>query len=291
MISVIDSYLVSLKVEKGLSSNTIYSYKHALTFFFSYVNKEYKDIKVDDIYEYISYLSDNDLTSRSINHKITSLKMFYKYLVKEGLVQSNIVQQVQRPKKEVKLPNYLTVEEVDLLLDVKLLTSFDYRNKAMFELLYATGMRVSELINVKVEDIDFYEDYILVTGKGNKQRLIPLTDVAILCLREYIDNHYSVLLKNKECEYLFISSRQTKITRQSFFKILKNQAMVKGLTKNIYPHIIRHSFATHLLNNGASLMVIKELLGHEDISTTGMYTHLSILDLKENYNLYHPHSN
>ena len=285
----IKEYLTSLKVEKGLASNTITSYQGNISSFFACINKSYSKIKENDIYDYMHQLVSKGLDSTSISHKITALKMFYKYLLKEGLVKENIFEKINRPKKQVKLPDYLTIEQIDKLFSFKLETSFDYRNKAMLELLYATGMRVSELINVKISDINFYEDYIVVIGKGNKQRIIPLTDIAIKCIKDYVDNYYPKFNKNKKCEFLFLNKNGLKLTRQGFDKVLKDIALKQGLEKVVYPHIIRHSFATHLLNNGASLMVIKELLGHENVSTTGIYTHLSINELKDNYDMYHPH--
>lgn len=286
---LLNNYLIFLNIEKNLSKNTMDSYKSDLNSFFEYINKNYDDISQDDVYRYIKFLNECSQSDRSINHKITSIKMFYKFLIKENLVTYNIVDKVSRPKKSLKLPNYLTLSEMESLLDIDLVNAYDYRNKAMLELMYATGVRVSELINIRVSDIDFYDDYIRVVGKGNKERIIPLGDICIKYLKIYLDNYYSSLLKNNESEYLFLSSRSNKMSRQAFFKILNQIALKQGISKNIYPHIIRHSFATHLLNNGASLMVIKELLGHENISTTGMYTHLSIVELKKNYNLYHPH--
>lgn len=285
----LNGYLIFLNIEKNLSFNTIDSYKCDLRSFFEFVDKDYNKVEENEVEDYIRFLNELGLSDRSINHKITSIKMFYKYLVKENLIEANIIDNISRPKKSIKLPDYLTIEEMECLLNFELTTSYDYRNKAMLELMYATGVRVSELINVRVRDIDFYEDYIRVIGKGNKERLIPLGDICLKYLRIYLDSHYRILLKDKECEYLFLSSRSSKMTRQAFFKILNQIALKQGISKNIYPHIIRHSFATHLLNNGASLIVIKELLGHENIATTGMYTHLSIVELKENYNLYHPH--
>ena len=287
--SILKSYLTSLKIEKNLSSNTISSYSIDLNNFFEYVNKVYTKITLEDINNYIIHLSKKGLNNSSINHNITSLKMFYKYLIKEGITNTNLIDKVARPKKEAKLPDYLTIDEINMLLSFKLENAYDYRNKALLELMYATGVRVSEVINVKISDIDFYEDYITVIGKGNKERIIPLTSIALASIRVYLDEYYQDLLKSNKSEYLFINKSGGRLTRQGVVKIINTIALKQGITKNIYPHIIRHSFATHLLNNGASLLVIKELLGHENISTTGIYTHLSVKDLKDNYELYHPH--
>lgn len=287
---ILHDYLTYLKTLKNLSFNSISAYQNDLTSFLTFTQKDIKKITEEDIYKYITYLSNNELSSKSINRKITSLKMFYKYLIKEKIVSHNIILNIARPKREISLPNYLTIEEVDKLLDIPLKDYYDYRNKAMLELAYATGVRVSELIKIKISDLDFYEDYLTVVGKGNKERIIPVGDMALKYVKLYLDNYRLFLVKKDVNDYLFLNSRGLMMTRQGFFKILKEIAFKALIKKNIYPHILRHSFASHLLDNGASLMVIKELLGHENIETTGIYTHISIKTLKENYNNYHPHS-
>ena len=191
------------------------------------------------------------------------------------------------PKLEKKLPVYLTVEEVDNLLDINTSTAYDLRNKAMLEVLYATGVRVSELCDLQMSNLFLDDGIIKVFGKGSKERLVPINETAIKYLREYLRFSRDSLLGTKDSEYVFISSRHTRITRQAFFKFLKKLCEEKGIKKNISPHILRHSFATHLLNNGAYLRIVQELLGHSDIQTTQIYTHLSNEKLEEEYN-HHP---
>ena len=187
------------------------------------------------------------------------------------------------PKIEKKLPVYLTIEEVDKLLDIKTNTPYLKRNKAMLELLYASGIRISELCNLTMSNLFLNDDLIKVLGKGSKERIIPINESAKEYLIDYLTYGRPYLLGTKDSEYVFISSRHTKITRQAFFKILKQICDEKHIEKNISPHILRHSFATHLINNGADLRIVQELLGHSDIATTQIYTHLTNEKLKKEY--------
>lgn len=187
------------------------------------------------------------------------------------------------PKLDKKLPVYLTIEEVNKLLDIRTSTSYDLRNKAMLELLYATGMRISELCDLKMSNLYLKDEMVKVFGKGSKERLVPLNEIAINALEEYLNYGRNDLLGIHDSEYVFISSRHTRITRQAFFKYLKRLCEEKGIKKNISPHILRHSFATHMLNNGADLRIVQELLGHSDIATTQIYTHLTNEKLEREY--------
>ena len=187
------------------------------------------------------------------------------------------------PKLEKKLPEYLTIDEIDKLLDIKTNTAFEKRNKAMLEMLYGTGMRISELINLTMSNLYLDDDMVKVFGKGSKERIIPFNEYAKECLIDYLNYGRGELLGTKNSEFVFISSRHSKITRQAFFKIIKKLCEEAGIKKNISPHILRHSFATHLLHNGADLRIVQELLGHSDISTTQIYTHLSIEKLESEY--------
>ena len=184
--------------------------------------------------------------------------------------------------------NVLTIDEVDKLLDVKLETPFDYRNKAMLELMYATGLRVSELINLTPQNIDLEKKLVRCYGKGNKERIIPMGETAVKYLKIYLEGYRHSLVKRTICDNLFLNNHGKQLTRQGFFKMLKQQAELKGIKGNITPHMLRHSFATHLLNNGADLRSIQLMLGHENISTTGIYTNVGKDKLKENYDLYYP---
>ena len=188
------------------------------------------------------------------------------------------------------LPKTLSIEEIDKLLDIKLNDHFSYRNKAMLELMYSSGLRVSELVNVKIHDIDDSNCIIRIMGKGKKERIVPLGDYAIKYIDIYLKEHRNKLIKRELNEYLFLNNHGKKMTRQGFFKILKQLAQQKNIKTDFSPHTLRHSFATHLLNGGADLRSIQEMLGHESISTTQIYTHVSKEQLKENYNNYHPHA-
>lgn len=189
------------------------------------------------------------------------------------------------------MPSILTEDEILKLLDIELTDNFSYRNKAMLELMYATGLRVSELINLKMQDIDFSQDIIRTFGKGSKERVIPIGDYAKEYLEKYIYEYRGSMLKKENTEYLFLNNHGKQMTRQGFFKIIKKIAKEKGINKELSPHTLRHSFASHLLKYGADLRTIQELLGHSDISTTQIYTHITNEELKKNYEDFHPHGN
>ena len=221
--------------------------------------------------------------ARTKAHYLTVFNSFYSFLVKENIIAINPCENIKMPKLEKKLPEYLSVEEVDKLLDIKTNTVYEKRNKAMLEMLYGTGVRISELINLTMSNIFLEDKMIKVFGKGSKERIIPINTYALDCLVDYLQFGRSALLGTKTSEYVFISSRRTKITRQAFFKIIKKLCEEAGIKKNISPHILRHSFATHLLHNGADLRIVQELLGHSDISTTQIYTHLTNEKLESEY--------
>ena len=282
----IELYIDYLKYERKLSDNTLDSYEENLIMFDKYINKAIKSISTDDIRSFLITL--NDKSDRTRAHYITVLNNFFTFLTIEKIIKVNPCEEISQPKLSKKLPNYLTVEEIDNLLDIKLETPLDFRNKAMLELLYASGLRISELLNLKLNDISFDEDILKVVGKGDKQRIVPIGDIALEYLKLYINDYRNSILKHKQSEYLFINNNGNQMTRQGFFKILKNQCMLKGIKKKVSPHTLRHSFASHLLNNGADLRTIQELLGHSDISTTQVYTHLISEKLKEDYKA-HPH--
>lgn len=284
ILSNYQTYLITVKflnVETTIASYILDIYK-----FLEYINKEYDKTNNKDIYNYLKHLSDNSYSIYSVVRKISSIKSFYNYLSDESIYEINL--DIERPKFYKKLPHVLTIDEVDKLLDIKLKTPFDYRNKAMLELMYATGLRVSELINLTNQNIDLEKKIVRCYGKGNKERIIPIGKTAIKYLKIYLDNYRDSLIKRTLCDNLFLNNHGKKLTRQGFFKIIKRQADEKNIKENITPHMLRHSFATHLLNNGADLRSIQLMLGHENISTTGIYTNVSKDKLKENYDLYYP---
>ena len=281
----INKYLEYLEYERKLSDNTLKSYLNDLKDFDMYFKGNVLNLKYDDIQKYISSL--NDRTARTVSHYLTVINSFYVFLMNENIINYNPCRNIASPKVPRKLPTYLTEEEVDRLLKVNLLTPYDYRNKAMLELLYATGLRITELINLKITDVDTHNALIRVFGKGKKERIVPVSDLALEYLRIYVTNYRNIILKDKISDYLFISNNLTQITRQGFFKIIKKECKRAGIEKNVSPHVLRHSFATHLLKHGADLRIIQELLGHEDIATTQIYAHLVNEKLKEDYK-YHP---
>jgi len=289
---LITEFLRYLLIDKGYSENTIESYKRDLDKFLEYnKNTSIDNISNEDLKKYIKYLNDNGLNEKSIARNISSLKSFYKFLVISKYVSSNTSDSLYLPKIKKSLPSTLTEEEVMSLLDIHLTDNFSYRNKAMLELLYATGLRVSELINLKLQDIDFSQDIIRTFGKGSKERIIPIGDYAKEYLEKYIYEYRSSMLKKENNEYIFLNNHGKQMTRQGFFKIIKKIAKEKGINKELSPHTLRHSFASHLLKYGADLRTIQELLGHSDISTTQIYTHITNEELKQNYNEFHPHGN
>lgn len=289
---LIEEFLRYLLIDKGYSNNTIESYKRDLEKFLEYnKNKNINDISNEDLKKYIKYLSNENLNEKSIARNISSLKSFYKFLVINKYIDNNVSDVLYLPKIKKGLPNILTEDEVLKLLDIELIDNFSYRNKAMLELMYATGLRVSELINLKLQDIDLNQDIIRTFGKGSKERVIPIGDYAKEYLEKYIYEYRGSMLKKESSEYLFLNNHGKQMTRQGFFKIIKKIAKEKGIYNDLSPHTLRHSFASHLLKYGADLRTIQELLGHSDISTTQIYTHITNEELKKNYNEFHPHGN
>ena len=286
--TAIEDFLNYCVFEKGLSDKTKTSYKNDLDIYKDYLNSKHitniNNINSDDIKDFLKKRSEEETTT--IAHNLTVIKNFHKYLLKEKLVNEDVAEFIERPKLKKSLPKALSVEDVDNLLDIKLDTPFDYRNKAMLELMYGCGLRVSELVNLEMNDIDMINCLIRVAGKGNKERDIPLGEYSIYYLQEYIDRRDS-LLKKKTCNKLFLNNHGQGMTRQGFFKNLKAILEDKGLNPNISPHTLRHSFATHLVNKGADLRSVQEMLGHSDISTTKIYTKVSDEKVIEDYNEYH----
>ncbi len=290
MVNEIDLFCNYLLIDKKYSKNTIESYRSDLDKLDKFINKKVALITEDDIKKYLKYLHDNNESKRTIARNISALRTYYKFLMIEKKVNRNPLENIEMPKLDRKLPNTLDETDIDKLLDIKLVDQFSYRNKAMLELMYATGLRVSELINLKIHDVDIDMALVRTMGKGSKERIIPIGDYALYFLKEYLIKYRSGMLKKEYNDYLFLNNHGKQMTRQGFFKILKKIATENKINKDFSPHTIRHSFATHLLNNGADLRSIQELLGHSDITTTQIYTHVSNRQLRENYDEFHPHS-
>lgn len=299
IMSKIKEFEEFLKIDKRMSSNTIYNYVKDVKAFYSFIYKnKYEDIinitdedalKIEekDIHNYLKHINTNYETD-SINRFISSIKQYFKFLEIMDYIKINPSLMITHSKKEDKLPTYLSEEEVERLLNIELNNEYDYRNKAMLELMYGTGLRVSELVNLKVEDISLENDTVRTITKGNKERIIPIGDYAMYYIKEYIRNYRNKLLKNKISDYLFLNNLGSHYSRQSLFILIKKLASEKGIDKNISPHKLRHSFATHLLAHGADLRIIQELLGHSSINTTEIYTHLLDNYKRNEYDKIHP---
>ena len=288
MEDAIQDFLNYCIFEKGLSDKTKESYENDLNIYKKFLKKKniqnVEKISSDEIKEFLKERNEEETTT--IAHNLTVIKNFHTYLLKENIVKTNVSEFIERPKLRKALPKTLSIEDVDNLLDIKLKTPFDYRNKAMLELMYGCGLRVSELVNLETTDIDMTNCIIRIFGKGSKEREIPLGEYSIHYLKEYL-NIREQLLKNKPCNKLFLNNHGQGMTRQGFFKNLKQLLLEKGLNPNVSPHTLRHSFATHLINRGADLRSIQEMLGHSDISTTKIYTKISDEKVLEEYNTYH----
>lgn len=284
----IEDYELFLKTEKKLGSNTIDSYILDIIKFYEWNNNsDITYMSKKQILEYISYLR-SYLNEKSINRHISSLKGFYLYLVDNNIIRESPLEEVYSLKTKKTLPKYLSVEEVDRLLNINLKTPFDYRNKAMLEVMYATGLRVSELVGLCFSNIDFENSIIRVNGKGKKDRIVPLGEIAQYYLKIYINDYRSKLLNKNNYDLIFLNNHGKPISRQGFNFILNNIRKEVKIDKDITPHTLRHSFATHLLERGADIRSIQEMLGHENISTTNIYTYVVNNVLRENYDTYFP---
>jgi integrase/recombinase XerD len=289
-----DEFIKFLQFEKGLSKNTISAYKNDLLQYFSFlkkINKTVHNVSSDDLTEFLWQLKQQNLRPNSIYRKASCVTQFHKFLVSENITTNNPVEGMMRPKLQRKLPTVLTVEEVDKLLSFQPKKFNDIRNKAMIEVLYATGLRVSELVNLTFEQLDLENRYIRVIGKGGKERIVLLNKKSIDALKEWIkirDKKFSGKISAEYDKFIFLSKLGKPISRIDFWEQLKNYVRNTGISKNVSPHTLRHSFATHMLKYGADLRVVQELLGHSDISTTQIYTQIDRQHLKELHKKYHP---
>ena len=286
----LNKYLEYLKYSKNYSDNTILNYKKDILEYFDFLNREYLSIytiKYNDIRFLLDYYNEINLKNITIRRKISCLKGFYKYLGRNNKVLDNPFDYVTLPKKEKKLPQYLNFNEmIEIFNIIDTSDLLGLRNRLVMELLYATGIRVSELVNIKIDDIDINNKSIYVIGKGNKERVVFFNDVTKKYLGMYINESKNI---RKE-EYLILNKDGNGITTRGIRLILDNVIKRTSIIKNIHPHTLRHTFATHLLNNGCDLLTVQELLGHASISTTGIYTHVSKEHVKEVYYHTHPRS-
>lgn len=277
---VIDNFFKVLKSEYNYSFYTIKNYKLDLTLFFDFLNKSninYLYLNKDNVLAYLKYLDKMNLKNSTISRRISTLRTFYNYLMNEGLINSNIFLNVKNPKLEKKLPNYLNYTEMEELLEsIDISTDEGLKRRLLIEMFYSTGCRVSEIINIKVKDIDFKDKKIRIMGKGSKERIVYYGDYA----KKYLDKYLS---KGMDKDYLFVNKHGDKYTVEEIELIVKDIMKHLSIKTHVTPHTLRHTFATHLLNNGADIRSVQELLGHSNLSTTGIYTHVSSDRLKEVY--------
>lgn len=290
---LINEYQYYLKREKGLSHNTISAYLRDLEQYRSYLEKTFNLTKIDKIERshieaFMKSLSKKSLSTKSLSRKLTAIKGFHQFLLIENETKDNVAFDIESPKVEKTLPQVLSVTEVVKIIEgVKGTDPLSIRNQALLELIYGSGLRVTELLDLKISDIHLTEGYVRVLGKGNKEREVPLGDLSIQALRLYLTKSRNQLTMNS-IDYLFLNQDGKRLSRQGFFKILKKLAKLAGIEQDISPHTLRHSFATHLLEAGVDLRTLQELLGHEDIQTTQIYTHISQKHLKDVYLNTHP---
>lgn len=282
-----------LKLERGLSDNSIKSYDYDLVLFKNFlvankINDTPFNCKSETIKNYL-YKSFSDKKSRSQARSISAIKSFFNYLIFEGYIKESPISNIEAPKQEKKLPVVLTEDEIkNLINSIDLNHDFGQRNKTIIEILYGTGIRVSELVNLKLSNVFFKENIIKVIGKGNKERFVPLGEIASCEMKIYINDRNRLKIDSKSSDILFLNRYGRRLTRSMIFKIISDASKRIGLDKKISPHTLRHSFATHLIKNGADLRTIQLILGHESITTSEIYTHLDTLHLEEVLKKYHP---
>ena len=281
------SFLNYLLVDKGLSNNTAKAYESDISSFFQWLDNEdlkYKNLQEDHINQYISFLFQRKMRSSSVNRKISSIKSFYIFLVKRNFVKNSPLNDLVTPKQEKYLPESMSEAEVDKLLNSPDVSNkIENRDKAMIEMLYATGMRISELVNLKITDVDMKRCVVKVFGKGSKERLVPFGETALDSLRSYLNER-----EQSSSKEIFLSNRGKKMTRVAFWQRVKVYLIRENLKNSISPHTLRHAFATHLLNRGADLRSVQLLLGHSDLSTTQIYTHIAKQRLSDVLKKHHP---
>ena len=295
MDQYLDLFLNYLVVERGLSANTLDAYGRDLSRYLDFLQKsriaDADAITPPIVLKFLSDLKQNNLSARSRARVLVSLRMFHKFLHAEGITNGNPADRVEAPRSIKALPHTLSPGEVERLLAAPAgEDNLDYRDRAMLELLYATGLRVSELIGIKLSDLQLDVGYLVAFGKRSKQRIVPIGEVAIEALQTYLKLARPLMSREKTSPEVFLNRSGEGLTRQGFWKIIKRRAQQAGINKNITPHTLRHSFATHLLDNGADLRSVQTMLGHADISTTQIYTHVTRERLKKIHGVHHPRS-
>lgn len=295
---LIKRFLIYLRLEQSLSDNSVYAYTHDIELFIQYLDsinhsKSLKDIYQENIEDFLSHLYELGLSASSQARILSGIKKFYAYLIQEKIVEENPTQLISSPSIGRHIPDVLTYEEIcSMIENIDLSQQFGHRNKAILEVMYGCGLRVSETISLKISHIYIQDEFIRIIGKGDKERLIPISQSIIKTLNLYIEGERKTQKINpKYTDTLFINRRGSGLSRQMIFLIIKDLAEKAGIKKNIGPHTIRHSFATHLLEGGADLRAVQQMLGHSSISTTEIYTHISDQYLREVITLFHPRYN
>jgi integrase/recombinase XerD len=293
MDQILDQYLHYLIVEKGLSNNTIEAYRHGLNRFFDHLRRkgiqEIGSVGKFDIRAFLLALKGKGLSPKTVVRDLVAIRTFFQFLIQEEILEANPVEEIASPKMAKTLPEILTLKEVEQLLEQPdLRTPLGVRDRAMLEVLYATGMRVSELVQLPTNQVNLESGYVVIYGKGSKERMVPLGSEAMKWVTLYLQTARQRLAKGKESHFLFINRSGRGMSRQRFWKNIKTCGLKAGLRKRITPHLLRHSFASHLLERGADLRSVQMMLGHVDISTTQIYTHVTGERLKKIHQRYHP---
>jgi integrase/recombinase XerD len=286
----VDDYLNHLVLERGLSVNSVEAYNHDIHRFFAMLgSSDPMKVTLEDVRKHMSRLREHGISARSVARAMSAIRGFYRYMVEEEVLTQDPTELLDRPKLGKKLPGVLSREDIERMLAVPDLESIEgIRDRAMLELLYAAGLRVSELCALSVNDVDLQAGVVRAFGKGSKERLVPVGEVAAKYVREYLTFVRPGMLKNGESEDLFLSRRGKGLTRQAVWYRIKHYAFLANIAAKISPHTFRHSFATHLLEGGADLRAVQAMLGHADISTTQIYTHVDKARLRDEYDQYHP---
>ncbi len=292
---LIDSFYNYMLIERGLSKNTIEAYGRDLTKYSNFIydsrSKGLMNCTNKDLLFFLDHLKKRGYSSRSTSRTVSCIKTFYKFLLHEKVIKQNPFNEIKTPKSEKRLPGVLDIDEVDLILNAPdINTSTGLRDKTLFEVLYATGLRVSELISLTINNVNMEAGFVIVLGKGSKERIVPLGDEAMSWIKRYQAESRPLVLQNRLSDFLFLNRYGNCLTRQGFWKIIKKYCLIAGITKKVSPHTFRHSFASHILEGGADLRSVQTMLGHSDISTTQIYTHIEKSALKKIHKKYHPRS-
>jgi len=292
---LIDSFYSYMLIERGLSNNTIESYGRDLSKYSNFIydqrSKGLTECTNKDLLLFLDHLKQAKYAAKSISRTVSCIKTFYKFLLHEKIIKQNPFNEIKTPKSEKRLPSVLDLDEVNAVInapDINSLTGL--RDKTLFEVLYATGLRVSELISLTLNNVNLEAGFIIVVGKGSKERIVPIGDVAMSWIKRYLTESRPLILKNRMSDFIFLNKYGNCLSRQGFWKIIKKHCLAAGITKNVSPHTFRHSFASHILAGGADLRSVQTMLGHSDISTTQIYTHIEKGALKKIHKKYHPRS-